>query len=337
MRHHAIFHRSRILTVCCVLLFFILRFMAAGCSSAQDDAEGATVKSAPTDTSGSDKKADSGAEALRDNTPAVLTPEASGTTVYGDDTVTIDASHTSEGYVMVNYSGDNEKVKFQVKTPDGTEYTYLVTDYGNYAVYPLPGGNGSYTLTLLEVIQADKDLYAIAFTQQMDVEISNEFSPFLYPNKYVAFTADSKSVAKGKKLAADCGSDLEVIANIYNYVIKNVSYDDEKAENVSYGYTPDADETLSSKKGICFDYAALMCAMLRTQRIPTRLEVGYAGDAYHAWISCSVAEIGWINDIIEFDGTDWTLMDPTYAASHNNSSVKKYIGDGSRYVLKYTY
>ena len=105
-----------------------------------------------------------------------------------------------------------------------------------------------------------------------------------------------------------CGSDLDVVTNIYHYVIENITYDEEKAENVAYGYVPDVDETLSSGKGICFDYAALMAAMLRSQRIPTKLQVGYAGEAYHAWISCYVDEIGWVDNMISFDGKDWSCL-----------------------------
>ena len=90
-------------------------------------------------------------------------------------------------------------------------------------------------------------------------------------------------------------------------------------------------------KGICFDYAALMSAMLRSQRIPTKLEVGYSGDVYHAWISCYVDEIGWVDNIIEFDGKNWSIMDPTLAANNSASDVKKYVGNGKNYVTKYTY
>ena len=46
---------------------------------------------------------------------------------------------------------------------------------------------------------------------------------------------------------------------------------------------------------------------------------------------------GWVDNIIEFDGKDWSLMDPTLAASNSASSVKKYIGDGSNYTVKYSY
>ena len=64
----------------------------------------------------------------------------------------------------------------------------------------------------------------------------------------------------------------------------------------------DIDEILNSGTGICLDYAAVMTGMLRSQRIPTRLEVGYAQDAYHAWISIYTEETGWLNGIIEFNG-----------------------------------
>ncbi len=34
------------------------------------------------------------------------------------------------------------------------------------------------------------------------------------------------------------------------------------------GYLPDVDSILQEKKGICFDYAALMATMLQSQNIP---------------------------------------------------------------------
>ena len=274
---------------------------------------------------------------IRDATPLVLMPEASGKITYQEGCVLVDASNTSEGYIMMNYTGTNEKVKFQVKTPDETEYTYLVTEPGKYSAYPLSGGSGTYQLTLLESVSVEENLYAVVFTRSIQVTVKDEFSPFLYANHYVDFTADSAAVAKGKELAENCSDELAVVSNIYHYVIENISYDTKKAAEVTYGYTPDVDETLADGKGICFDYAALMSAMLRSQRIPTKLEVGYAGEVYHAWISCYVEEVGWIDGIIEFDGENWSLMDPTLAAGNDKDEVKEYISDGSHYMVKYTY
>lgn len=271
----------------------------------------------------------------RDSTPKVLTPSADGVTVYQNDLASIDASNTSQGYVMVKYNGTNEKVKLQITCPDQSCYTYLISDRGAYDTFPLTAGNGSYALQVLENVAGDT--YTVSLAQSINVSIEDEFLPFLYPNQYVNFHTDSKAVSKGSDLAKDTYSDLDVVQNIYNYVIKNISYDTEKAQNVSYGYVPDIDDTLSSKKGICFDYAALMTSMLRSQNIPTKLEVGYSGDAYHAWISTYIDDKGWVDDIIQFNGNTWQIMDPTLAATNDSAAVKKYIGDGSHYVVKYTY
>lgn len=271
----------------------------------------------------------------RDSTPKVLTPSADGVNVYQNDFASIDASNTSQGYVMVKYNGTNEKVKLQITCPDQSCYTYLISDRGAYDTFPLTAGNGSYTLQVLENVAGDT--YTVSLTQSINVSIEDEFLPFLYPNQYVNFHTDSKAVSKGSDLAKDTYSDLDVVQNIYNYVIKNISYDTEKAQNVSYGYVPDIDDTLSSKKGICFDYAALMTSMLRSQNIPTKLEVGYSGDAYHAWISTYIDDKGWVDDIIQFNGDTWQIMDPTLAATNDSAAVKKYVGDGSHYVVKYTY
>ena len=271
----------------------------------------------------------------RDSTPRVLTPSADGVTVYQNDFASIDTSNTSQGYVMVKYNGTNEKVKLQITCPDQSCYTYLISDRGTYDTFPLTAGNGSYALQVLENVAGDT--YTVSLAQSINVSIEDEFLPFLYPNQYVNFHTDSKAVSKGSDLAKDTYSDLDVVQNIYNYVIKNISYDTEKAQNVSYGYVPDIDDTLSSKKGICFDYAALMTSMLRSQNIPTKLEVGYSGDAYHAWISTYIDDKGWVDDIIQFNGNTWQIMDPTLAATNDSAAVKKYVGDGSHYVVKYTY
>lgn len=271
----------------------------------------------------------------RDSTPKVLTPSADGVTVYQNDLASIDASNTSQGYVMVKYNGTNEKVKLRITCPDQSCYTYLISDRGAYDTFPLTAGNGSYALQVLENVAGDT--YTVSLAQSINVSIEDEFLPFLYPNQYVNFHTDSKAVSKGSDLAKDTYSDLDVVQNIYNYVIKTISYDTEKAQNVSYGYVPDIDDTLSSKKGICFDYAALMTSMLRSQNIPTKLEVGYSGDAYHAWISTYIDDKGWVDDIIQFNGNTWQIMDPTLAATNDSAAVKKYVGDGSHYVVKYTY
>lgn len=269
----------------------------------------------------------------RDNTPVCLSPSADGLATAGNDLVTVDYSNCSEGYIMLDYLGDSNKVKLQMVGPDYMTYTYDL--HNEYEVFPLSSGAGSYTISVYENIQGNE--YSTAYSESFDFKVTNEFGAFLYPNQYVVFNENSDIVAKAEDLTVNTYDDLEVITQIYDYVTENITYDYDKAENVQSGYIPDPDEILSIGTGICLDYAAVMTGMLRSQQIPTRLEVGYAGSAYHAWISTYIKDKGWVNGVIEFNGTDWEIMDPTFAANSTEKSLKNFIGDGSNYVVKYIY
>ena len=214
--------------------------------------------------------------------------------------------------------------------------TYTYDLYGNdYEAFPLSVGDGTYSIGVYENV-ADSQ-YATVFAQDIEIEITNAMGAFLYPNQYVNFNSSSRVVEEAKILVAPAHDDLEAINYVYNYIVENFTYDYDKAENVQRGYIPEVDEIFELKTVICLDYAAVMASMLRSQQIPTKLEVGYAGEAYHAWISTYVNDIGWINGIIQFDGVNWSLMDPTFAANAGSKQLKSFIGDGSNYVTKYNY
>ena len=272
----------------------------------------------------------------RDNTPYVLIPTALGTTVFSNDLVTIDCSNTSQGYIIAHYYGESEKVKLRITGPDEVIYTYnLATGGGKDEVFPLPAGDGKYMVCVYENLVGTQ--YLTVFTQKVDVKISDQFLPFLYPNQYVDFNGNEQSIALAEYLAYTANTDLDVVSSVYNAIISSITYDYDEAQTVESGYIPDIDEVLSTQKGICLDYAVLMTAMLRSQRIPTRMEVGYAGTAYHAWISTYITDVGWVNGIIEFDGKEWSLMDPTFASTTESEKLKNFIGDGENYQTKYIY
>lgn len=272
------------------------------------------------------------ASGLRDSTPVCFTPSASGVTVYSNALASIDASNVSEGYIMVNYTGSNPKVKLQITGSNGVTYTYNL--HGGYETFPLSAGSGSYKVAVYENVTGNQ--YATAMSQTINANITNAFGPYLYPNQYVNFDASSKVVSKAQQLAEGCATDLDVVAKVYNYTT-TISYDYAKANSVQSGYTPNVDQIMQNGTGICLDYAAVMASMLRSQNIPTRLEVGYVGTAYHAWISTYITDIGWVNGVIEFNGTSWSLMDPTFAANTSDTTLKDFIGNGSNYKTKYIY
>lgn len=264
-----------------------------------------------------------------------LMPQASGTSVEKNDRATIDYSNISDGYVMVNFTGSTStRLKVQVTGPS-TTYTYDLPA-GKWVTFPLSDGNGSYKTTVLENTTGSK--YAIVLSASFSVNLSDEFAPFLRPNQYVDYANANQTVQKAAELAGNIGDPLEKVAAIYDYVVANLSYDKAKAQSVQSGYLPVLDTVLSTKKGICFDYASLMTGMLRSQGVPCKLVVGYAGTAYHAWISVWTAETGWIDGVIYFNGTSWQRMDPTFASSGGGSDeIMQYIGDGSHYTQKYLY
>ncbi len=281
--------------------------------SENSDAEEATDEEEAEVEDEAPEEVDDG-KGTRDNTIQVLTPTADGAEVYSGSVASIDCSHTDQGYFMAQYYGSNWDAKLGVIDPN-----YEVTYYdlnSSYEAFPLTSGNGTYIIKVYENIEAD--YYSEAFSQSISVNITNPYGPYLYPNQYVWFTAGTDTVQKAAELAYPANTDLEVVENVYNYIITNVTYDYNKAATVQDGYLPNVDDTLHTNTGICFDYAVLMIAMLRSQRIPARLEIGYMGSEYHAWLSVHTEEQGWINGIIQFDGSTWKMMDPTFAASSGN-------------------
>ena len=311
---------------------------AADGSAGTEQADGDQAESSDGGNNGTEGSTTGGPEAGggRSTVTDILMPEASGETTYQNDdgSVTLDLSHTDQGYIMIRDTND-KKVQIQITNPTGEMYPYPMNTGDAYRTFPLTCGDGGYSVRVLENISGDQ--YAIGLSQDFSVTLQDEFRPFLYPNQYVEYTADSDAVKLGQKLSGEAADDLGYVQNVYNYVISNITYDTEMAENLPVNYIPDPDATLASGKGICFDYASLMTAMLRSQGVPTKLVTGYSGEAYHAWISVYLKEQGWIDNIISFDGKKWTLVDPTLGANNDAKDVAKYIGDGKNYTVKYVY
>jgi len=265
----------------------------------------------------------------------VIKPEASGILTASNDYATIDYSHAEEGYIMVMYTADTQqKLKSQVVGPT-TTYTYHLPP-GEWTVFPLSDGNGDYRIRIFENI-IDTRYVQVLYTD-VTVELIDEFAPFIRPNQYVNYEDATAAVALAADLCRGTEDVLEKVDSIYNYVIDHISYDYDKAAEVKSGYLPDLDDVLRTEKGICFDYASLMTGMLRSQGVPCKLIVGYAGDTYHAWINVWSRDTGWVDGAVYFNGTNWQRMDPTYASTSNkDDNALEFIGNGANYTTKYIY
>lgn len=215
---------------------------------------------------------------------SVRTPEASNRLVSSMNGYNIDYSNTKNGYVMVqNTTGATTYVQI---TCNSVMRQYKMQG-GTYETYPLTMGNGKYKVQVLQI--AANGLGYDKNTIEINVTLENSNYPYLYANSYVSFYNGSLSAQRSYELIYE-GEDEQTIANrIVDYVAKNVSYDYNKAASVTSGtiksYVPYPDNTLTSAKGICTDYASLVAAMLRVQGIPCKMVYGYInnGVTYHAW------------------------------------------------------
>ena len=244
----------------------------------------------------------------------------------------IDASHASEGYVAASATSD-ARLKLQVASGD-MSYNYDLPSDGTPIVVPLNMGDGAYRIRVMQNTSGNNyvELHAV----DLDVTLESEFAPFLRPNVFCDYDDASASTAKARELAADAANEGDVMRDVCTWVASSITYDYDKAAELSgtSGYVPDPDETLASGTGICFDYASLSAAMLRSLGIPCKLITGYVSPdgVYHAW-NLVYADGSWTSVEFSVRAGEWSRVDLTFAAA----GAGELVGDGTSYTDRYVY
>ena len=250
----------------------------------------------------------------------------------------LDYSNTADGYVMFVYTAnDKPTLSTKIIGPSGVAYDYLnIRNNGGFDIFPLSDGSGTYRFALGKLLPDGR--WAQVMNETFTVNLTNEFAPFLRPNTMVDFRNAPNTVAKAAELISGKGDLVSKISAVYNYLVENFEYDYDLASAITSGqsYRPVLDTSLANGKGVCYDYAALMTAMLRSQGIPCRLVIGYQGTVYHAWIDAYSDETGWINEIVRFEGDGWRLMDPTYASTGGSEGMR-IANNPKNYVARFLY
>ena len=250
----------------------------------------------------------------------------------GNEQVRIDLSSTSEGYVAISAKSD-KRLKVQIKKGD-IVYTYDLDSGGDPSIYPLQSGDGDYTVAVLENIEGTK--YAGLYHTTVRVRLADSFEPFLRPSDYTPYKQNSACVKEAAELARGQTTAVGIVGKIYEYINASVIYDQQKAREVKSGYLPDPDETFATGRGICFDYAALAAAMLRSQGIPTKIIFGHVAPngTYHAWNMFYTEETGWVTVGYEVSKYAWNRLDLTFTA---NGQDDTFVGNGTNYTDLYCY
>ena len=255
----------------------------------------------------------------------VQTTQLSGEQVTGGGAV-IDIGNSAQGYVMVK-RGAQMKTKIRVIGPSGKTYQRYILSDDEFHAIPLQMGDGQYTVSVWQNTSGNK---YVKLTEASFVGGGSANYTRL-PNIYSEYTASSSAVRKGFGLCMNAENDLDKVRSIYNYIIESISYDYDKAASVATDYIAKPDATLASKNGICFDYASLMAAMLRTQGIPAKIVFGEVGGQSHAWNDVYIESLGWIAVGIPSNG-GWKRLDSTYGVS---MSAEKLENDSQYSAMEY--
>ena len=244
----------------------------------------------------------------------------------------IDASHAAEGYLAASAVSD-ARLKLQVSAGE-MSYNYDLPQDGTPIVVPLNMGDATYRVRVMQNTSGNN--YVEIAAQDVPVTLASEFEPYLRPNVFCSYDAASACMAKARELAADAANEGDVMRAVCIWVATNITYDYDKAAQLSgtSGYVPNPDSTLASGTGICFDYASLSAAMLRSLGIPCKVITGYVSPdgVYHAW-NMVYANGGWTSVEFSVSPDSWSRVDLTFAAAGAGETV----GDGTSYTDRYVY
>ena len=269
--------------------------------------------------------------------PAWAMPAAALLSPFSADAVSaaapvVDLSHASEGYVAASATSD-ARLKLQVVCGE-MSYNYDLPSDGSPIVVPLNMGDGAYRVRVMQNTSGNN--YVEVYAVDADVTLESEFAPYLRPNLFCDYDDSSAAVAKARDLAAGAENEGDVMRDVCIWVASNITYDYDKAAELSgtSGYVPSPDETLASGTGICFDYASLSAAMLRSLGIPCKVVTGYVSPdgVYHAW-NLVYIDGSWTSVEFSVRAGEWSRVDLTFAAAGAGDTV----GDGTSYTDRYVY
>lgn len=230
--------------------------------------------------------------------------------------VAVDKSQLESGIVSVNHNTAKD-VSFKVMVNKGSiNYFY---DLNECSIVPLQMGNGDYEISILENIKGTK--YRIVKKERVTAKLSDENSVYLQSMQLVSWNEEMDIIKKASELTLNAKDDQEKLKKIYDYVTKNIKYDYQKFSKLSSKYIPSIEEVDKDGKGICYDYAVMTAAMLRSIGVPTKLIMGYKTGLreYHAW------------NQVYLDG-QWITVDTTFdAVQIQGNRTTKIEKDSSQY------
>ena len=126
---------------------------------------------------------------------------------------------------------------------------------------------------------------------------------FIYEQNDVSLTNgqatlwDTDTVKLADEICVDCDTDEEKVKAIYKWMIYNFEYDYDCKPLIQYF---NVRKTLSTRKGICYDFSHLFAALCRSQNIPCYVVDGDKRDNaqyHHTWNRVYFDDSWWNMDV----------------------------------------
>ena len=219
-----------------------------------------------------------------------------------------------QGLLNITYKSDKYGVILIQNTSkeNSKEYKYIL-EPGEFNIIALTDGVGTYNLKLHNVEESGQGIAKIIDTyENITIELSEDF-------EYQVF--------KNSTTLVDFENNLNIIDEIFQYTndideiyiyFKNMGYDYTLANKISSGeitkHKVDINKTLREQRGICYDIATSMTAVLRSKGYTTQMVYGYINNTYHSWVRVLIDE-------------HWVSYDPTLGKTSYNDDMSSYIID----------
>ncbi len=193
--------------------------------------------------------------------------------------VRIDLRGVPEGVLTFEAEG---AFLFRVEK-DGEDYRYDAEPGAAPMTVPLQMGEGVYTVAAYARTESGQEKRLEA---SFDAAFADPYAPFLSRSLYVNWREDGACARFASAACAGCGSETEKARAMYREAERRLTYDYALAERESGYRIADPEEVLSRGSGVCWDYAVLLCAMMRSAGIPAQLAVGHyePSGTNHAWV-----------------------------------------------------
>lgn len=231
-----------------------------------------------------------------------------------------------EGHIRISGSTTKEKIKLLVSGVDKQIWYETELSDGNFAEEIWFDRQGEYTIQVMVNEYDRKYSYGPSIT----IENTEELDMYLIPAKHIE-SNDEMIINAAKEITLDCGSDLEMVKAIYDWVVENIEFDYEKLSKHNKGQYDNqygALYTINTGSGVCYDYSTLVAALARSMGIKAKVVEGDLNQGmlkgFHAWNEVFISELdSWINIDTTLAATtgedyfDFANNDESYTAYEN--------------------